>query len=454
MASPRLMLCGVMSGSGKTTVTCGLLQALVNRGLRTAAFKCGPDYIDPMFHATVIGAKTGNLDGFFTGPQVLRYLLARESAGMDLSILEGVMGYYDGIAATSQASSYAVAAATGTPAVLVVPAKGMGLSVAAVVEGCCRFQPDSHIRGVILNRISPVLYQELKVQIEARCGVRVFGYLPEMPDLTLQSRHLGLQLPEEVAGLREKLQRLASRLEETLDIEGLRTLAGSAAALTGSGPDLTPGEPVRLAVARDEAFCFYYRENLELLQDLGAELLPFSPLRDRKLPEGAQGLLLGGGYPELHGDALEENQTLTEEIRRGIGRGLPTVAECGGYLYLQEALEDQEGHVHAMAGVLSGKGWYTGKLRRFGYLTLKARRESLYGPAGTELRGHEFHYFDTEDPGEDFEGVKPVRGTHWRCIHARGSLLCGFPHAYLYSNPACAAHFLEACRRWGKEAEG
>lgn len=454
MASPRLMICGVMSGSGKTTVTCGLLQALVNRGLRAAAFKCGPDYIDPMFHATVIGAKTGNLDGFFTGPQVLRYLLARESAGMDLSILEGVMGYYDGIAATSQASSYAVAAATGTPAVLVVPAKGMGLSVAAVVEGCCRFQPDSHIRGVILNRVSPVLYQELKVQIEARCGVRVFGYLPEMPELTLQSRHLGLQLPEEVAGLREKLQRLAARLEETLDLGGLLALARSAPNLTGTGPDLTPGEPVRLAVARDEAFCFYYRENLELLQDLGAELLPFSPLRDRRLPERTQGLLLGGGYPELHGDALGENRAVAEEIRERIKHGLPTVAECGGYLYLQTALEDQTGKVYPMAGVLPGRGQYTGKLRRFGYLTLKARGESLYGPAGTELRGHEFHYFDTEDPGEDFEGVKPVRGAHWRCIHARGSLLCGFPHTYLYSNPACAVHFLEACRQWGKEAEG
>ena len=452
MASPRLMLCGVMSGSGKTTVTCGLLQTLVNRGLRTAAFKCGPDYIDPMFHATVIGAKTGNLDGFFTGPERLRYLLARESAGMDISILEGVMGYYDGIAATSQASSYAVAAATGTPAVLVVPAKGMGLSVAAVVEGYCRFQPDSHIRGVILNRISPALYQELKVQIEARCGIRVFGYLPEEPELTLASRHLGLLLPEEVAGLREKLQRLAARLEETLDLEGLLTLAGSAPGLASSGPDLTPGEPVRLAVAKDEAFCFYYRENLELLQDLGAELVPFSPLRDRKLPEGVSGLLLGGGYPELHGEALEENQVLREEIRRGVGRGLPTVAECGGYLYLQTALEDQEGGLHSMAGVLPGKAWYTGKLRRFGYLTLKARRESLYGPAGTELRGHEFHYFDTEDPGEEFEGVKPVRGTHWRCIHSKGNLLCGFPHVYLHSNPACAAHFLEACRRWGRGA--
>ena len=144
---------------------------------------------------------------------------------------------------------------------------------------------------------------------------------------------------------------------------------------------------MRLAVAKDEAFCFYYRENLELLQDLGAELVPFSPLRDRKLPEGVSGLLLGGGYPELHGEALEENQVLREEIRRGVGRGLPTVAECGGYLYLQTALEDQEGGLHSMAGVLPGKAWYTGKLRRFGYLTLKARRESLYGPAGTELRG-------------------------------------------------------------------
>lgn len=258
-----------------------------------------------MFHATVIGAKTGNLDGFFTGPERLRYLLARESAGMDISILEGVMGYYDGIAATSQASSYAVAAATGTPAVLVVPAKGMGLSVAAVVEGYCRFQPDSHIRGVILNRISPALYQELKVQIEARCGIRVFGYLPEEPELTLASRHLGLLLPEEVAGLREKLQRLAARLEETLDLEGLLTLAGSAPGLASSGPDLTPGEPVRLAVAKDEAFCFYYRENLELLQD----------------PGGGAGSLFSFAGPEAPGGSLRSSpgRRLSGAPRGGFG---------------------------------------------------------------------------------------------------------------------------------------
>lgn len=218
----------------------------------------------------------------------------------------------------------------------------------------------------------------------------------------------------------------------------------------GRGPELNPGSPVRLAVARDEAFCFSYRENLELLQDLGAELVPFSPLRDEQLPEGAAGLLLNGGYPELHGPALAENRAMRRAVRDRIHQGLPTVAECGGYLYLQQTLETEEGRF-PMAGVLPGTGWNTGKLCRFGYLTLRSRRDSLYGPAGTELRAHEFHYFDTNDPGEAFDGVKPVRGTHWRCIHSRGNLLCGFPHAYLYANPSCAVHFLEACRRWEKE---
>ena len=178
MKRPRFLLGGVMSGSGKTTVACGLLQAFQNRGLRPSSFKCGPDYIDPMFHASVMGVKSGNLDGFFTDGQTMQFLLDRGAAGTDLSVLEGAMGYYDGIASTDQGSSYAVAAATQTPVILVVPARGMGLSVAAVIEGYCRFRRDSRIRGVILNRISPGLYQELKREIEARCGVRVFGYLP------------------------------------------------------------------------------------------------------------------------------------------------------------------------------------------------------------------------------------------------------------------------------------
>lgn len=450
MKRPRFLLGGVMSGSGKTTVACGLLQAFQNRGLRPSSFKCGPDYIDPMFHASVMGVKSGNLDGFFTDGQTMQFLLDRGAAGTDLSVLEGAMGYYDGIASTDQGSSYAVAAATQTPVILVVPARGMGLSVAAVIEGYCRFRRDSRIRGVILNRISPGLYQELKREIEARCGVRVFGYLPELPELTLESRHLGLHMPGEVGSLRDKLNRLAAQMERTLDFDGILALAQEAGPLMRRGPELNPGSPVRLAVARDEAFCFSYRENLELLQDLGAELVPFSPLRDEQLPEGAAGLLLNGGYPELHGPALAENRAMRRAVRDRIHQGLPTVAECGGYLYLQQTLETEEGRF-PMAGVLPGTGWNTGKLCRFGYLTLRSRRDSLYGPAGTELRAHEFHYFDTNDPGEAFDGVKPVRGTHWRCIHSRGNLLCGFPHAYLYANPSCAVHFLEACRRWEKE---
>jgi len=451
MKIPRLMLCGVSSGSGKTMVTCGILQAFVRRGLRTGAYKCGPDYIDPMFHTVVIGARSGNLDSFFMEPEMLRHLLARSAAENDISVIEGVMGYYDGIATTDLASSYSVAAATETPAVLVVPARGMGLSIAAMVEGYCRFAANSRIRGVILNRVSPAIYGELKREIEARCGVTVYGYVPNLPELAVESRHLGLHMPDEVDGLREKLDLLAAKLEETVDLDGLLRLAATAPELDGKASTLHTGPHVRIAVAKDEAFCFYYAENLQLLEDLGAELVPFSPLQDAALPAGISGLLLGGGYPELYAEALSKNRAMLEQIRAAVAAGLPTIAECGGFLYLQEWLEDIDGRVWPMAGALPGRGFYTGKLRRFGYVELTAREDTLYGPAGTVLRGHEFHYFDVDEPGDSFRAEKPVRGTAWGCIKGTKTLLAGFPHVCFYSNPRCAESFLNACRAWDKE---
>ena len=453
MNTPRILLCGASSGSGKTTITCGLLQALVNRGLRTAAFKCGPDYIDPMFHSTVIGAKSRNLDSFFAPADTLRYLLQQNAAGCDISVIEGVMGYYDGIATTSQASSHQVAAETQTPAVLIVNVAGMSLSAAAIVSGFCKFKPQSGIRGVILNQAPPSLYPELKKTIEEACGVRVYGYFPKAKDLVIESRHLGLVRPHEVENLRQKLHALAEKLEQTVEIDALLELARTAPPLTATGPEVVCGSPVTIAVAKDEAFCFYYEDNLQLLQRLGARLVPFSPLRDAALPEGVHGLWLGGGYPELYGQQLADNVSMRDSIREAIAAGLPCIAECGGFMYLHRSLRDLEQRVYPMCGVLDAEVYYTGKLRRFGYVNLQMLQNTPLGAAGTTLRGHEFHYFDTDSSAQALQATKPVRGTNWTCATATDSLLCGFPHYYLYSNPDCAAHFVDCCRRYEKAVQ-
>lgn len=451
----RIMLAAGASGSGKTLVTCGILQALSARGLRVASFKCGPDYIDPMFHARVIGTKSCNLDTFFTDGDTTRYLFARSAAEADVSVIEGVMGYYDGLGGKSVlASSYDVARVTDTPVVLIVNCRGMSLTALAYVKGILEYRKDSRIQGVILNRISEKMYTDLKRLLEEEIGVKVYGYVPETQELKLESRHLGLLLPDEVAGLRENLKNLARLLERTLDLDGLLALARTAGALPCRRPELPvirkeTGAPVRIAVARDEAFCFLYGENLQLLGEMGAELIFFSPLHDRELPK-TDGLLLYGGYPELHAVQLCGNHSMRESIRAALTAGMPCMAECGGFMYLQEEMEDVDGNAYAMVGALPGRSHYTKKLNRFGYITLKPLQEQMLGTDIGEIRAHEFHYYDSSSPGAAFRAEKPLRAMEWDCIQGSETCIAGFPHLYYYSNPKVAARFLEKCARYGE----
>ena len=449
MSAPRLLLCAPASGGGKTTLTCALLQALVNRGANPAAFKCGPDYIDPMFHSGIIGAKSRNLDLFLMGEAAVLRSLADNSAGAGLALIEGVMGYSDGIGLSDQASAYHLARTTRTPAVLVLDGRGRALTAAAVVRGMKDFRPDSGIAGVVLNRVSPMLYPRLREAIERETGVKVYGFLPNRPDCALESRHLGLVTAAEVAGLREKLSALAKQAEETVDLDGLLALAASAPDL-GDKPMAMP-EPVegrpRIAVARDKAFCFYYADGLALLERLGAELVEFSPLADRGLPEGTCGLYLGGGYPELYAEALADNRPMREEVRAAVLGGLPTVAECGGFLYLNQTLADGEGRERPMAGVFPGRAANTGRLGRFGYITLTARTGGLLGPAGTKIPAHEFHYWDTDAPGSAFRAEKPQSTRGWDCAYHTPTLYAGFPHFHFCAARSAAQRFVAAARR-------
>lgn len=453
MKLPRIMLAAPASGSGKTLITCGILQALKNRGLRLSAFKCGPDYIDPMFHERVLGIPSRNLDTFFTDEKMTAYLFARAAKEADFSVIEGVMGYYDGLAGTSLlASAYDVAGTVKAPVVLVINTKGMSRSVTALLKGFLEYQKDSRIAGVILNRMSEGLYPRIRDQIESELPIKVLGYVPNVKEGTLKSRHLGLVMPDEVQNLREKIEAFAKILEKTIDLNALLELGERAPELEIEEPKL-PGfyARVRIGIAKDEAFCFHYRDNLELLERLGAELVYFSPIHDTKIPKNVDGLILYGGYPELYAKELSCNVGMRESIRENIMQGMPYLAECGGFLYLHESLEDMEGGAYPMTGIIHGKAYKTSRLGRFGYITLESHKQTILGPEKTVCRGHEFHYFDSTDNGEDFLAKKPFSDRSWSCIHGTEQSLAGFPHIYYYSNPEIAVNFLKACKKRGVE---
>ena len=436
-AAPRLLIAGTGSGCGKTTVTCALLQALVDRGEDVGATKCGPDYIDPMFYREIIGTDSGNIDLFFTGAETARRLFL--AGARDLNVIEGAMGYYDGLSFdTPEASSWDVGRALNAPAVLVLNAHGMALSAAAAVKGYLDLVSPHGVAGVILNQISAMIYPRLKAVIEEKCGVRVYGFLPPVPEATLESRHLGLVTAQEVENLRDKLRLLAEKAEKSLDIDGLIALMQAQPALSAADEPVTPLGDVTVAVARDKAFCFYYRENLKLLEALGARLVPFSPMDD-PVPPACDGLYLGGGYPEVHARALSDNRPMRQAIRDLVAGGLPTIAECGGFMYLTERIAG-----YPMAGLLPGSCADTGHLVRFGYVTLEAEKDSLLLRAGERIRGHEFHHWDAEMPGADLTAVKPS-GKSWPCAHCTDTLYAGYPHLYFPSHPDAAARFIKKC---------
>ena len=449
--TPRLMFCAPASGSGKTMVTCAVLRALLRRGLRPMACKSGPDYIDPMFHSRVLGTQSCNLDLFFFDQATARSLLARCAEKADVTVLEGAMGYYDGIAMGADASAYALAAATQTPAVLVVDGRGRALSAAAEVLGFQSFRQPSGIAGVIVNRVSPMVYPRLAETITRETGLPVFGFLPVMEDCAIESRHLGLVTAAEITDLQQKLDQMAQQAEKTVDLDGLLALARTAPELEKSPMSLpvVPDRP-RIAVARDKAFCFYYEASLQLLRELGAELVEFSPIRDERLPRQIQGLYLGGGYPELYARELAENETMRRSIHDAVIGGIPTVAECGGFLYLHRTLRDEGGTPWPMAGVLDADGYPTGKLSRFGYVTLTAETDSLLFRRGETMPAHEFHYWDSTQPGADFTARKPKSERHWMAGVATDSLYAGFPHFHFAAKPEAARRFVEAAAAYGK----
>ncbi len=450
MKLPRLLLCAPSSGSGKTTVTCGLLQAFINHGQRVSAFKCGPDFIDPMFHSQAIGAPAGNLDPFLMTEQIMCHLLCKNSAQAELAVLEGVMGYYDGLGGnTTQASTYSVACATQTPAVLVVNAKGLSTSAVALTAGFCNYTTPHTISGVIFNQISPMLYPRLKELVETQLPVRVYGYLPLMPALTLQSRQLGLIPAHELPQIQHKLQQLAAQTAQTIDLQGLLQLAATAPELEDNTPFTMPPskQHIKIAVAQDNAFCFHYRDNFALLRQLGAELIPFSPLQDRTLPPNIHGLMLGGGYADLYADALHENRTMHQNIYSALKSGLPCIAQGSGFSYLHQSMANPQGIHKEMTGFLPGSVHTEKTLQHFGYFTLTAQQNTLLLSKTESMPIHEFHYQRSNHAGNACIAIKPRSGATHACIQALKNTWAGFAHLHFYSAPYTAQRFVSACHQ-------
>ena len=460
MRIPRMMVAAPGSGSGKTMLTCALLQAFADAGKQAVSFKCGPDFIDPMFHKKVLGISSKNLDPFFTGEELTKALFLEDANGKDIALIEGVMGLFDGLGGIrEEASSYHLAGILKAPVVLVINARGAGRSLLPLIAGFLQYDTGGLIQGVILNRISQPFFEMIKPEIEENLNVRVLGYVPDLKEIGIESRHLGLMLPAEIADLQKKLRTLAETVKHTVDIGLLLRIAkeagdmGWAGNLAGTvGWPGAMGEPLfkedvaacktSIGVAADEAFCFYYEDNLRLLKRLGAEIIPFSPLKDFTLPKGLCGLLLGGGYPELYAEELSGNDSMKKAIAKAISDGMPVIAECGGFLYLHEELQTAEGNTFLMAGAVRGSCRYLGKPVRFGYMELE-EKNPVFLEKGERIKGHEFHYFDSTANGQDCVALKPVSGRRWECVHESQNCWWGFPHLYYYSNPAYARHFME-----------
>lgn len=441
----RVMIAGTGSGCGKTTVTCAVLAALHRRGMRVSAFKCGPDYIDPMFYREILGTPSHNLDSFFCDRAQLCGLLEAGCQDADFAVIEGVMGFYDG----ADGSAYRISEITETPVIAVLNCRGMKESIGAVMQGFLQYQTPNRIAGFIFNQL-PLRLVPFAQQLCDSLSTRYFGCLPAH-EMKLESRHLGLVTAAEIADIQENMEALGQLAEAHILLDQILAAdCGAVPQYRNTAVRRLQSRPV-IAAARDRAFCFLYEENLSLLREAGCALRFFSPLSDAHLP-AADGLLLCGGYPELYAEQLSENQTMRTEIRQAVERGMPLIAECGGFMYLHRFLQTESGERYPMAGVIKGDVFPTKKLQRFGYVTMRAHADNLLCGAGEALKAHEFHYWDSTDAGNGLTASKSD-GRTWKCCHVSDTMYAGFPHLYFPSDIRIAERFAAACAKFGGKDE-
>jgi cobyrinic acid a,c-diamide synthase len=459
----RMIIAGTQSGVGKTTVALGLMGVLAHRGLGIQAFKVGPDFIDPSYHSLLTGRPSRNLDSWMLGKDRVKWIFRRAAAGADISIIEGVMGLYDGFAPTEDAGSTAqIAKLLKAPVILVVDAGMMARSVAAMVRGYQAFDRHVQIAGVIFNNVGGQgHYDILKAATERYCNVTVLGYLPSDARLKQPERHLGLIPAIERDNLNNFFHSLIEASAKTIDIDKVIDVArtGQRMSAAPEGLALSQIDHVKIAVARDEAFNFYYQDNLEILQACGAELHFFSPLQAEALSDDVDGLIFGGGFPELYAGHLEKNKRLRVDIYGRIARGLPTYAECGGLMYLSKQIIDQENRAFQMVGAINSTTRMTSQLVNFGYAEVKALSNNLIARVGETARGHEFHYSDIEFHEENSSPAYQV--THRKGPSrdegvAQGSLLASYVHLHFANQPLWAERFVQECAEYrrSRQAEG
>lgn len=448
------ILAGTGSGCGKTTVTLGLLSLLKRRGMRVQPCKVGPDYLDTGWHTAVCGSASRNLDSFMLPEPVLNALFCEHMQQADVAVIEGVMGLYDGYGTDpNYCSTAAMAKQLGCPVILLVDGKAVSTSIAATVMGFQHFDPDLNIAGVIVNRVnSETHYQLLKTAIERYCSLPVLGYVPGVEGVALPERHLGLITARESVVNQQPWQDFADTLERTLDIDALLSLSQLTALPAGEWPalpDPQAGKGLTVAIADDEAFNFYYPDNIKLLERTGVTMTRFSPLHDSTLPE-CQMIWLGGGYPELHAAVLAANTSMLAQMRAAHQRGVAIYAECGGLMYLGSTLEDASGEIHRMVDVIPGHSKMGKRLTRFGYCEAQAREQTLLAAAGEVLRGHEFHYSDFLPENPAVMACRKVRDgktlQEWSGGWQVGNTFASYLHVHFAQRPAMLNHWLAAGR--------
>ena len=456
---PGLCIAGTHSGCGKTTVSLGIISALIRKGLTVQPFKVGPDFIDPGHHRRITGRDSHNLDGWMMSREYNLNILTRYSRDADVAVVEGVMGLFDGFSGSDESGSTAqMAKWLDLPVILVIDARSMARSAAALALGFSSFDADLPLGGIIFNRVGSRAHTEMIADAMSSVpDIPVLGYLPRDETLEIPSRHLGLVTDEDFRADKGRIERLGRWIEDNMTLNRaimpLGKIKGQGSKVNSLDSHNKRGSTVKIGIARDEAFCFYYPENLMLLEEAGAELIPFSPLRARRLPDGLKGIILGGGYPELHCEMLSQNRELLGEIKEfGLG-GRPIYAECGGFMFLTREILDLKGQAFPMVGIFPVKAKMEHRLKALGYREVLTRKKSILGPADTKLRGHEFHYSQIQDMETTLDCIysmtdrKAVSSGEEGFIQNR--VLGSYVHLHWGSNPEVANNFVEYCRRYG-----
>lgn len=450
MSKRRLVIAGTNSGVGKTTFTIGIMAALQQKGYTVQGFKCGPDYIDPSYHTAVTGRVSRNLDSWMFNHQTVREIVARASEGADISIIEGVMGFYDGKSPLEDTGSTAdISMITESPVLLIVNCASMARSAAAIVKGFQTLSSSPNIVGVIANKVGSVGHYEIvKAAIEQECNVPVVGYMKKEQDIDIPSRHLGLIPAIERGELNPFFERLGQLISETIDIDRLYELAETTEIVNESSGLFAQREDqgVTIAVAKDAAFNFYYQENLELLEAYGAKLVYFSPLQGEEVPAEADGLYIGGGFPEEFADELARNEASKTSIRAAITSGIPTLAECGGFMYLTESITNTDDREYPMVGLIPGKVKMQKKLAALGYREIFGTPGNFLIDQDQEAKGHEFH-FSIFEGAEGLPYAYETKGRFGKKAegYMRGNLVAGYTHFHFASNPKLVERWIEAC---------